>query len=405
MRTTQREQIRFLGRIAVQGATMKRFLPLALPILLAAGCARQETPLAAAGIQPPAVIVRVDTVAVTPIPDIYRASGTVRARQIAAIAPKLVAAILEVKVHVGDRVQPGQTLIVLDHRDLEANLRRAEAARTEAGSAAIEGEDAIASARASVELARVTHKRIDDLVANALVSRQEFDQSQARLAGAEAALDMAISRRRQIEARASQADAEVAAARVALGFATLAAPFAGLVTARTADPGSLATPGAPLLTLERDGPLRLEASIDESRLRLVRIGERVAVDIDGLNRTVQGRVGEIVPSVDPATRTFTAKIDLPALPGLRAGMFARAAFAAGEREAVLVPQSAVLERGQIRSVHVVEGHTARLRLVTLGEARGSLREILSGLTAGDRIIVAPPFVADGGSVAIQEAAR
>ncbi len=184
-----------------------------------------------------------------------------------------------------------------------------------------------------------------------------------------------------------------------------AAPFAGLVTERKADPGSLATPGAPLLTLEREGNLRLEASIDESRLGLARIGESVAVEIDGLNRTVSGRVGEIVPSVDPATRTFTAKIDLPGLPGLRAGMFGRAAFAAGTREALLVPQSAVLERGQIRSVHVVEGDTARLRLVTLGEARGNLYEILSGLTAGERIIVAPPpMLADGGRVASQQAA-
>jgi hypothetical protein len=146
--------------------------------------------------------------------------------------------------------------------------------------------------------------------------------------------------------------------------------------------------------------------VDESRLTLVGIGQRVAVEIGGLNRTVSGRVGEIVPSVDSATRTFIAKIDLPGLPGLRAGMFGQAAFAAGERQAVLVPESAVLEHGQIRSVHVLDGDTARLRLVTLGEARGNRREILSGLTAGERIVVAPPtLLADGGRVAVQEAAR
>jgi multidrug efflux pump subunit AcrA (membrane-fusion protein) len=385
---------------------MNRFLPLAIPILMTAACSRQEAPLATMGAQQTAAAVQVETVAVSPIADIYQASGTVRARQIAAIAAKIAADILEVRVHAGDHVRAGQTLILLDRRDLEANLRRAEAARTEAESAVTETKNAIASARASVELARVTHKRFQDLLAKASVSQQEFDESQARLKRAEAALEMAVSKRRQVEARRSQAEAEVAAARVALGYATLAAPFAGLVTERKADPGSLATPGAPLLTLEREGNLRLEASIDESRLGLARIGESVAVDIDGLNRTVSGRVGEIVPSVDPATRTFTAKIDLPALPGLRAGMFGRAAFAAGEREALLVPQSAVLERGQIRSVHVVEGDTAHLRFVTLGEARGNWREILSGLTAGEKIIVAPPpLLADGGRVAIQQAAR
>jgi RND family efflux transporter MFP subunit len=385
---------------------MNRFLPLAIPILISAACSPQAARLVATVARPTAVVVQVDTVSVSPIPDTYRASGTVRARQTAAIAAKIVANILDVRVHAGDRVQAGQTLILLDRRELEANLRRAEAARSEAESAAIETDDAIASARASVELARLSHKRIDDLLANALVSRQTFDESHARLQSAEAALQMAVARRRQIEARGRQAEAEVAAASVTLGYAMLAAPFAGLVTERSADPGSLTTPGGPLLTLEREGSLRLEASVDESRLGLVRIGGSVAVEIDGLNRTVSGRVGEIIPSVDAATRTFTAKIDLPPVPGLRAGMFGRAAFASAEREAILVPQSAVLERGQIRSVHVVEGDTARLRFVTLGEVRGSRREILSGLTPGERIVVAPPsLLADGGRVAIQEAAK
>jgi RND family efflux transporter MFP subunit len=149
-----------------------------------------------------------------------------------------------------------------------------------------------------------------------------------------------------------------------------------------------------------------ERTSDESRLGLVRVGERVAVEIDGLNRTVSGRVAEVVPTVDAGTRSFTVKIDLPALPGLRSGMFGRAAFAGGARGALLVPQSAVLERGQIRSVYVVQADTARLRFVTLGDERGDQREVLSGLTAGERIIVAPaPLLADGARVAIQEAAK
>jgi RND family efflux transporter MFP subunit len=385
---------------------MNRYLPLAIPILTIAACSPEKAPLAARSAQQPAATVDVEVVAVSSIADIYRASGTVRARQFAAIAAKIAANILEVRVRTGDHVQAGQTLLILDRRDLEANLRRTEAAGAEAASAVTETESAIASARASAELARVTHKRFQDLLAKASVSQQEFDESQARLKSAEAALEMAVSKLRQVEARRSQIEAEVAAARVALGYATLAAPFAGLVTERKADPGSLATPGVPLLTLEREGNLRLEASIDESRSGLARIGDTVAIEINGLNRTVSGRVGEIVPSVDPTTRTFIAKIDLPAVPGLRAGMFGRAAFAAGKREAVLVPQSAVLERGQIQSVHVVEGDTARLRFVTLGEARDNRREVLSGLTAGERIVLATQhLLADGGRVAIQKAAK
>jgi multidrug efflux pump subunit AcrA (membrane-fusion protein) len=139
---------------------------------------------------------------------------------------------------------------------------------------------------------------------------------------------------------------------------------------------------------------------------LAHIGDDVAVEIDGLNRTVSGRVSEILPSVDPSTRTLIAKIDLPAIPGLRTGMFGRAVFADGSREAITVRQSAVLERGQIRAVHVVERNTTRLRFVTIGEAHSDRREILSGLAAGETVVVAPPpLLVDGGRVAIQERAK
>src|SRR5215467_6718315 len=385
---------------------MNRLLTLPILILMTGGCSQHEARVAAAGAEQRAATVQVEIVADSEIADIYQASGSVRARYSVAIAAKIAANILEVRVQTGDHMQAGQTLIVLDRRDLEANLRRSEAAGAEAESAIEETENGITAARANFELARVTHKRFQDLLAKASVSQQEFDESQARLRSAEAALEIAVSKRRQVEARRSQIEAEIAAARVALGYTTLTAPFAALVTERKADPGSLAMPGAPLLTLEREGNLRLEASIDESRLGLVRVGDSVAVEIDSLSRTVTGRVTEIVPSVDAATRSFTVKIDLPALPGLRAGMFGRAGFAARKRGALLVPQSAVLERGQIRSVYVVERDTARLRFVTVGEGHNDQREVLSGLTVGERIIVTPsPLLADGARVAIQEAAK
>ena len=385
---------------------MKRFYPLAIVILLTSGCSQNEARVAAAGAEQRVAAVQVETVDVSEIAEIYQASGTVRARFNAAIASKIAANILEVRVQTGDHVLAGQPLVILDRRDLEANLRRSEAERAEVDSSIAETESAIAAARANFELAQVTHRRFQGLLANASVSQQEFDESQARLKSAEAALAMAASKRKQVEARLSQAEAEMAAARVALGYATLTAPFAGLVTQRMADPGNLTTPGVSLLTLEREGNLRLEASVDESRLGLVRTGESVPVEIDGLSRTVPGRVAEIAPSVDSATRSFIVKVDLPPLPGSRAGMFGRAAFPAGRRQALLVPQSAVLDRGQVRSVYVIEGATVRLRFVTLGEAHDDRQEVLSGLTAGEKIIVAPPpLLADNGRVAIQEAAK
>ena len=385
---------------------MNRLFPLAILILMTTSCSPHETRVAAASAGQRMAAVQIETLADSEIADIYQASGTVRARYSAAIAAKIAANILEVRVQTGDHVQPGQTLIVLDRRDFEANVRRSEAARAETESSIDETESAITAARANLDLARVTHKRFQDLLVNASVSQQEFDESQARLRSAEATLEMAASKHRQIEARRTQSEAEIAGARVALGYATLTAPFAALVTERKADPGTLATPGATLLTLEREGNPRLEVSIDESRLRLVRSGESVVIEIDGLNRTDTGRVAEVVPSVDAATRSFTVKIDLPALPGVRSGMFGRAGFAAGKRDALLIPQSAIVERGQTRFVYVVEDDTARLRFVTLGDARDGYREVLSGLTAGERIIIKPaPLLADGARVAIEEIAK
>ena len=99
---------------------------------MTAGCSQHEARVAAAGAEPRVSTVQVETVAASDIADIYQASGSVRARYSAAIAAKIAANILEVRVQAGDHVQPGQTLIVLDRRDLEANLRRSEAARAEA---------------------------------------------------------------------------------------------------------------------------------------------------------------------------------------------------------------------------------------------------------------------------------
>jgi RND family efflux transporter MFP subunit len=384
---------------------MNRFLPIVILIPMTAACTRPAAPLAATTTAAQtASSGQFETLAVSPVVDTYRASGTVRARETAAVAAKIAAEILDVRVKSGDRVEAGQPLIFLDRRDLEANLRRAEAARTESENVATETENAIAAAKANLDLARVTHKRFEGLLMEAAVSQQEYDESLARFKNAEAALEMAVSRRRQAEARRSQAEAEVAAQRVALDYATLAAPFPGLVIERKADPGSLATPGMPLLILEREGFLRLETSIDESRLNLIRIGEEVTVEIDGLNRTFNGRVAEITPSIDPFTRSFIAKINLPAVPELRAGMFGRAAFNGSKHEALMVPESAVLERGQIQSVYVLEQDVARLRLVTVGETRDNRREILSGLTTGEKIVVAPPpLLSDGSRLVMQEA--
>jgi RND family efflux transporter MFP subunit len=330
------------------------------------------------------------------LPGVYEATGTVRARTVTTISSKVTGYVQQLNAQAGDHVNAGQILIVLEARDLDAAYRRAEIARAEVRSAIPEADYAVTGAKANLDLAQVTFKRIDDLASKKSVSTQEFDEASARLKAAQSNYDIARSRRTQIDARIAQADQEIRAAAIARDYAKISAPFAGIVTAKTVDPGNLATPGTPLLTIEQDGACRLEASVDESRLSAVRLGQTVEVDLDALDRKVTARVSEIVPSVDSTSRAYTVKLDLPPLPQFRSGMFGRACFPLSARSALTIPHAAVIERGQLQSVFVAEQNTARTRLVTLGQRLGDAVEVLSGLNTGERIIApVPPELRDG----------
>jgi RND family efflux transporter MFP subunit len=304
---------------------------------------------------------------------------------------------------VGDHVAAGQRLITLDARDLEANLHRAEAGHDEVESAIPELENATAAAKANLDLAESTFRRMEELAAKKSISNQEFDEASSRVKAARANYDAVRSRRAQISSKAAVVDAEVRSARIAAEYSKLAAPFAGVVIARSAEPGSLATPGTPLLTIEQDGAYRLEASVDESRIPGIRVGQAVETVLDADNRKVTAHVAEIVPSVDAASRTTIVKLELPPTPGLRTGMFARANFAQASQPAVAIPPAAVLDRGQMQAVFVIEDGIARTRLVTTGRRQPHGVEILSGLTAGEKVVApVPPTLQDGACVEVRQ---
>jgi RND family efflux transporter MFP subunit len=169
------------------------------------------------------------------------------------------------------------------------------------------------------------------------------------------------------------------------------------------EPGVLATPGAPLLTIEQQAAYRFEAAVEESRIGATRTGQRVTVSIDSFEQDVSGQVSEIVPAVDAASRTFTVKIDLPSNTRLRSGLFGRAHFPSGERRVTVTPLATVVERGQLQSVFVVDGNRAHLRLVTLGERLGDWAEVLSGATAGEKVVHTPPSaLTDGAMVEVRQ---
>lgn len=360
------------------------------------GCGEpSEAPPAA---QSQAVPVNVATVRAEQWPAIYEATGTVRARTSAIIAAKWMGYVREVKVQVGDRVRQGQLLVSLDARDLDASANRAESAREEVRSAIPEADSAVAAAQANLDLVQSTFKRMNELYQKKSISDQEFDEASAKRKAAQAEFEMARARRTQLDAKLAQAGQEVRSAQVTQSYAEVQAPFAGIVTAKSVDPGNLAVPGAPLLTIERDG-YRLEASVEESKLSSIRVGQPVAVTLDGIDRTFDARVSEIAPSVDAASRAYTVKIDLPSGASLRSGAFGRARFQLGNRPVLAIPAAAVTERGQLQSVFVDENGVARTRLITLGDKDRDQVEVLSGLSAGEQVIVpVPQSLADGAHV-------
>jgi membrane fusion protein, multidrug efflux system len=379
---------------------MKRAPLVLIPVLIwLAGCG--EPPEAPSVAQAPAIGVNVETAGVQQWPSIYEATGTVRARTSATIATKWMGYVREVKVQVGDRVHEGQLLVALDTRDLDASANRAAAAREEVRNGIPEADSAVAAAQANLDLVQATFRRMNELYEKKSISDQEFDEASAKLKAAQAAFEMARAKRTQLDAKLAQAGEEVRAAQVTRSYAEVEAPFAGVVTAKSVEPGNLAAPGARLLTIEREG-YRLEASVEESKLAAIRAGQAVSVTLDGINRAFDARVSEIVPAVDASSRAYTVKIDLPAEPSLRSGSFGRAKFQLGVREVLAIPFATVIERGQLQSVFVAENGFARSRLITLGDKQKDQAEVLSGLTAGEKVIFpVPQGLADGVRVEVK----
>jgi hypothetical protein len=164
-----------------------------------------------------------------------------------------------------------------------------------------------------------------------------------------------------------------------------------------------------LLRIERAGAYRLEAAVPESRLGAVEIGREVRLSISALGESgpLKGRVQEIVPTIDPASRTFIAKISLQAHPALRSGLYGTALLEGASRQAITIPAEAVVQRGQLESVFVVEDARARQRMVKLGEQRQGRRIVLAGIHPGDEVVLEPGAMTDGTplTVAAREATQ
>ena len=337
-----------------------------------AGCTNERRAATAA----PETLSNVSVIAVqkTTVPDWLEAVGTVRATQTSQVSSQVMGNILEIHAHEGDLVQRGQVLATIDDAHSRSAVDQATAAVTAA-------EKELSAADSDLTLAGATLKRYQQLYEKKSVSPQEFDEIKARYQSTEARRDMA-------RAGQVQANAGLTQARTSFGYTRIHAPFAGLVTEKKADAGTLASPGMPIFTIEDTRSYRLEVTVDESELRLVRAGQVSPVMIDALgNVQLSGKVVQIVPAADPASRSFLVKVELPADVRLHSGLFGRARFSRGERSALLIPRTSLVNRGQLQGVYVLDANQiAGLRYVTLGKSTGEQIEVLSGLQDGEKLV-------------------
>jgi RND family efflux transporter MFP subunit len=348
---------------------------LAVSAALIAGCHGGESAATPAALQ--TVEARVVESQQQQVPLGLSSTGTVHARESAVVSAQVMGRIQQVLVHEGDSVRAGQTLVVLDDAALRASVEQAQA-----GVKAAQNEQAAAQTNAA--LAASTLDRYRQLESEKSVSPQEMDEVSRRAEAAAASLEA-------VRAQTDAARAQEREARTMMGYTRLVAPFAGVVTARLADPGTMAAPGVPLLQVDQAGALQLQASVDESAIGAIHKGMKVQVAIDGgSSLNLAGTVAEIVPAADPSSHSFLVKIDLPSSTQTRAGMYGTAEFANGTRQAILIPRSAVVVRGSLSCVYVLDDHgIAQLRYLTLAAAQGNQVEVLSGISAGERLLDAP----------------
>ncbi len=361
-------------------------MSLSAALLLAAGCGRKIGPGTARVARTEVKGVEVATIVPRPEAEYMEASGTVKARTVSVLASKVMGAVRSVNVREGQRVRSGEVLLTIDDSDLIAKVRQAEAARSGA-------RKGLEAAKANLDMTALTYERYRKLYEGKAISGQEFDQVKTRRKAAEAGYGQAEEGVRQAEAGLREAEAY-------LGYTKIKAPFSGIVTAKMIDAGSMASPGMPLLKVEDTSGFLLEVNASERYSSRLHPGMTVDVAVDTIPGALKGRITEVVPAIDPQTRTFLVKIALNGR-GLKTGLFARARAAVGKRTVLAAPMASVVSKGGLTGVYTVDDKgVITYRLVRLGDVFGNDVEILSGLGPEDRVIIrGAESAVDGGVVA------
>lgn len=333
------------------------FLPRAACILLAAA-------LLSAVAQAAEPALRTSPARYREVDQTYAAEGVVEAVKQATVAAQISGRVVAVNFDVGDRVKKGQVIVRIDP--------------TEVNQAYAASQAQVAQADATLRNARAQFERTQRLVEQKFMSAAALDKAQADYQAAKAQM------------AAAQAGGGQAAATRA--YATVIAPYSGVVSARHVELGEMAVPGKPLMTGFDPGELRVSASLPQNQLAAARRLASVRVEIPALNRQIQAARVTVLPAADALTHTTQVRLDLPpGVEGLYPGMFARAHFAVGKVQKLLIPASAVAKRSEVTGAYVVgEKGEISYRQLRLGDGAGPDEvEVLAGVAPGEKIALDP----------------
>jgi RND family efflux transporter MFP subunit len=302
-------------------------------------------------------------VAYRPVTNGYATEAVVEAGRESTLAAQVAGRILMLEVDAGDTVRQGQLLARIDD---------SEARNSMAGSQA-----QVAQAQANLANTQVQYERARQLVARKFMSQASLDKAQADYQSAQAAL--------------AAAKAGVAQSSTSRGFTNIAAPFSGLVSARLAQVGEMASLGRPLLTMFDPATLRIVASVPQEKLEEVRKAGHASIEFPAQGRWVEAKSVTVLPAADSRTHISQVRIEIPRdVAGVYPGMFARAHFAIGQHRKMLVPAAAVVRRSEVTGLYVVVGERVQLRQVRLGgTAQDGMVEVLAGIDAGERVALEP----------------
>lgn len=295
---------------------------------------------------------------------VHSAEGVVEAVRQSTVSAQIPGRIVELLFDVGDTVRKGQVIARIDESEVAQSLAESRAL--------------VAQAQTGLENARASYERTLRLFERKFVSQAALDKAEAEFKAARALVD------------ARRAAAGLAATTRA--YATVVAPYSGVVARRHVELGETVTPGKPLMTGFDPSRLRVVATLPQQRLSELDRGAPVEVEFPVLGLKARALNATLRPAADPTTHTTEVRLELAAnLPGVYPGMFARALFPVGRRQRLVVPQSAILRRSEIAAVYVVGAdNSVRLRQVRLGEplAEG-LVEVLAGVGQGERVALDP----------------